>query len=86
MADLAKTHYTCMHTTVWSFIGTMAKFIVVYIILVLNVFCSDAAYTVGLILLNEKAIETTDANKKKSKFMVIYHVYTVHGGDVLALV
>ena len=47
----------------------------------LNVFCSDAAYTVGLILLNEKAIETTDANKKKSKFMVIYHVYTVHGGS-----
>ncbi len=32
--------------------------------------CQDAAYTVGLILLNEKAIEATDANKKKSKLNV----------------
>lgn len=36
------------------------------ILYTLDVLCEDAAYTVGLILLNERAIDTTDANKKKS--------------------
>lgn len=33
----------------------------------LDKLCEDAAYTIGLILLNEKAIEAKDANRKKSK-------------------
>lgn len=34
-----------------------------------NLNIKDAAYTIGLILLNEKAIEAVDSSKKKCKFV-----------------